>query len=207
MTAEALKQFQVPPPRNVVQQLADRPDHLEVSILPTQEQVKQVCEIALDFTPDANLEYSIDQLGQISHERLDAIPPVPVLWMHAVEIASRNAGMLECHAGIFSLRTLETVCQLVGIEVAESAIPTVLHPIVAGSAVSGSDEDQRAIWVRMAHKYPETGPPEWLASTYQFMAGFTMADPDFQLYDMHEWFSLVQLLNKSLDVCDDPTFS
>ncbi len=39
VTAEALKQFKALPPRNVVQQLADRPDHLEVPIPPTQEQV------------------------------------------------------------------------------------------------------------------------------------------------------------------------
>ncbi len=110
VTAEALKQFQAPPPRNVLQHLVDRPDHLEVTILPTQEQVEQVCKIALDFTPDANLEYSIDQLGQISHERFNAILPVPALWMRMVEVASQKAGMSESHAGIFSLRTLVTVC-------------------------------------------------------------------------------------------------
>ncbi len=73
--------------------------------------------------------------------------------------------------------------------------------------MSGSDEDQRALWVRMAHEYTETDPPEWLASAYQFMAGFTAADPDFRLYDVNERFSLVQLLDKSLDVHDNPTFS
>ncbi len=59
----------------------------------------------------------------------------------------------------------------------------------------------------MVHEHPDMGPPEWLPSTYQFMAGFTAADPDFWLFDVNERFSLVQLLNKSLDVRDDPAFS
>ncbi len=187
-----------------MQQLTDRPDHLEVSILPMQEQVKQVCEIALEFTPDTKLETILTNWARL---HMSGSMPFRLSQLCGCAWACQNAGMSEHHTGIFSLRTLEMACRLVGIEVAESAVPTVLHPIVASSAVSGSDEDQHALWVRMVHEYPEMGPPEWLASAYQFMAGFTAADPDFWLYDVNEQFSLVQLLNKSLDVCDDAAFS
>ncbi len=108
--------------------------------------------------------------------------------------------MNKKQAALFGLRCVETACQMTGVEVADSSVPTVLHPIVGDHPVSTGQVDPRAIWVMLMDHYPDFGPEKWMWQAFRYMLSFSASDADFRLANMQERIPVVKLMEQSLDI-------
>ncbi len=72
--------------------------------------------------------------------------------------------MTNQQATVYVLHNLEMAIQMLGMDIAESLVPTILHPCVGDQAVGlkEGETDPIALWVHLTKKYPDFGPENWM---------------------------------------------
>ncbi len=196
--------------QNVVEQPSDssEPVHIKIPKLWTEEeQADHITNIALNFPPTPNLEFKVSNLSHITKPELEQLPQNPKFWTKCIEMVCKLVGMMEWQASTFGVRIVETACQMMGVEMAESSVPQVLHPIVGDAPVETGREDPRALWVILMDTWKDFGPMPWMRHAFWYMLTFTASNADFRLHSMEECILVVQLFNQSLDIREDPAFS
>ncbi len=110
---------------------------------------------------------------------------------------------------VYALHNLETAIQMVGMDIAESSVPTILHPCISDQAVELEEgqDDPVALWVHLLERYPEFGLERWMRHAFKFMLLFTASDSNFRLASMEEWIPVVKLLEYSADIREAEPYS
>ncbi len=94
-----------------------------------------------------------------------------------------------------------------GVETIEASVPQVLHPMVGDVPVDTGREDSQALWVTLTDTWRDFSLEPWMQRAFRYMLMLTASDADFHLHCMQERIAVVQLLNQSLDIREDPAFS
>ncbi len=171
------------------------------------EEVDHIAKVALNFPPDPNLKFRVADLGQITKPELQHLPQNPKFWTICIETVCKLAGMNDRQAATFGTCMVETACQMAGMETAEASVLQVIHPLLADAPVEVGQVDPRALWVILTDAWENFGPEPWMRRTFHYMLTFTASDADFHLHSMEERFPIVELLEQSADIREDPAFS
>ncbi len=168
-----------------------------------------MAQISLDYAGNPNLQYTINNLGQIPTDQYNFLPQSPVFWFHCNEITAQQAGMTSRQATVYVLQNLEMAIQMVGVDIAKSSVPTILHPSIGDQAVElkEGNPDPVALWVRLMEQYPKFGPEKWMRRAFKFMLPLTASDSKFHLASMVEQIPVVQLLKDSADLREAEPYS
>ncbi len=144
-----------PVPHHLVHNLmgAGKPVQVKIPRLANEtEHEDQVAQIALNYSVDPNIQYTISNLGQIPTDQYNFLPQNPAFWFCCNEITGWRAGMTPRQATVYALCNLETAIQMVGMDIAEFLVPTILHPSIGDQAVDLQEGQPNpvALWVRLA---------------------------------------------------------
>ncbi len=96
--------------------------------------------------------------------------------------------MMPRQATMYALRNLEMAICMTEVDIAESSVPTMLHPCTLDQAVElwPDDMDPVVLWVRLAKRNPDFGTESWMKHAFKYMLPFTASDSNFRLASMEE---------------------
>ncbi len=199
-------------PQRLVHNLtgADKPVQIKIPRLANEmEHTDQVAQIVLDYSAVLNIQYTICYLGQIPTNQYNFLPQSPTFWFRCNEITAQRAGMTSRQATVYALHNLETAIQMVGMDIAESSVPTILHPCIGDQAVElkEGEQDPVALWVRLSERYPDFRLEKWMRRAFKCMLPFTASDANFRLASMEERIPVVKLLEDSADLREEEPYT
>ncbi len=89
MHQEMVEELAGPVPQCLVHNLtgANKPVQIKIPSLANEEEhADQVAQIALDYSADLNIQYTISDLGQIPTDQYNFLPQSPAFWFRCNEI-------------------------------------------------------------------------------------------------------------------------